>query len=341
MTRIASACGCKSNRVTSVNVSIIIPTHNGKKWLEISLPSLAKQDYKGSYEVILIENASSDGSWEYVARNFPEVKLRRIRENLGYAEGCNEGIRHAQGRYIIVLNNDVEMDGGWLSALVKAADEHREYHFLVSVDRNQIKRDFNSYLEVASASIASDVGVIAQSLFASGACFLVRQEWMERLGRLFESYFYYEDAELSLRSVLAGANIGYVASSRYQHFSELERSIRTPEAYWKKQLNHARFSSRTKMKAIYTLFSSRSFLKLLVVHILYLAILCLSRRDRQRLNFEMIRGTFEGISEIGECVGKRSEFQKNKKRPDSYVFQRLLYNRTSIAQRFAKRFLLG
>src|SRR5713101_9622405 len=131
-----------------MDASIIIPTYNGRKWLEFSLPSLVSQDYAGQYEILLVDNASSDGTATYVEENFPKVKICRMLTNLGYSDGCNAGVQQAAGRFIIILNNDVEMDKHWLSALLKAADTHGEYQLLASVDQYPIKRDFNVYLEI-------------------------------------------------------------------------------------------------------------------------------------------------------------------------------------------------
>ncbi len=324
-----------------MDASIIIPTHNGRKWLEISLPSLHSQDYPGEYEIILVDNASSDGTASYVEENFPKVKVLKMQTNLGYADGCNSGIEHASGLYIIILNNDVEMEKHWLSVLISAANTHREYQILASVDQFPIKRDFNVYLEIRHIADGNSEKEVADSLFASGACFLIRREWLQRISKLFESYIYYEDAELSLRSVLSGANIGYVTKSRFQHFSELERSVRTPEANRMKHLNSARHSPRTKIKTTFTLFTLGSFLKLMIIHTYYLGILCLSRPDRSRENLEMIRGSLEGLMELGACVQKRREFKRLRKRPDRYVFERLICAPGSSVQRFTLRFLLG
>ncbi len=327
--------------VFAMDASIVIPTSNGKSWLGMSLPSLAKQDFSGDFEIILVDNASVDGSRGYVEKNFPQVQILSMNRNFGYADGCNTGVSHAHGRYLIILNNDVEVDKSWLSSLVETAEEHPEYQLLASIDQYSDKKDFNVYLEVGGSALVPDDERIVPSLFAYGACFLVRREWIQKLGKLFESYFYYEDSELSLRSIMLGANIGYVTTSRYLHFSELQRGIRAPEAYRRKQLDAARFAPRTKMKTLFTLFSGRSFLKLLVVHGIYLVTLCFTRPDRSRLNLEMMRGSLEGLLELGGCAGKRSEFRKRKVRPDSFIFQRLLCNSDSLLQTSVLKFLLS
>lgn len=320
--------------------SIIIPNYNGRRWLEIALPSLVNQVFDEAFEIIIVDNNSSDDSVDYIKRYFPEVKTVRLGKNFGYAGGCNEGLKHAKGEFIIILNSDVEVDPKWLYELVEAARKNKEYQILCSKDQYAVKRDFSSYLEVVRVSHGDKPkkGIVS-SLFATGACFLVRKDWIAKLGYLFEPWFYFEDAELSLRTIFLGGNIGYVMNSRFHHYAGRERSIRSTEEHKQKMLVLSRFSARNKIRTMFARFSLQAFVKLLVVHSSYVMLSCLKKRGEQRKNIAMIQGSIEGVCELGKTIKSHRVFQKKKKRSDHFILRKLLYRQGSLTQRSFYTFL--
>lgn len=104
-----------------VRVSIVIPTWNGLHLLEGCLDSVFKQDFH-DFEVIVVDNASQDGTVKWVKKNYPAVRIIQNKENFGFAMGCNIGVSHAKGAYFVLLNNDTSVDKYWLSELVKVIE---------------------------------------------------------------------------------------------------------------------------------------------------------------------------------------------------------------------------
>lgn len=98
-------------------ISVIILNYNGKKWLKKCLDSLERQSYK-NFEIILVDNASSDGSISFTKENYPRVILVKSARNLGFSGGNNLGIKHSKGEYILLLNNDTWIGEDFLSRLV-------------------------------------------------------------------------------------------------------------------------------------------------------------------------------------------------------------------------------
>lgn len=98
-------------------VSVIIPHWNGIDVLSECLESLFQSKYD-SFETIIVDNASSDGSADWVSLNFPQVKIIENNQNYGFAGGCNRGARVARGDYLVFLNNDTIQDPDWLFPLV-------------------------------------------------------------------------------------------------------------------------------------------------------------------------------------------------------------------------------
>ena len=88
----------------NIDVSIIIPHFNGKEILVNCLNSLIKNRFK-KFEIIIVDNGSSDGSQELIKNEFPQVRLIENAKNEGYAGGCNSGIPHSKGKYILFHNS--------------------------------------------------------------------------------------------------------------------------------------------------------------------------------------------------------------------------------------------
>jgi GT2 family glycosyltransferase len=107
-------------------VAIIIVNWNGKIFLGNCLEAVYKQTYK-NFEVYLVDNGSTDGSLEYIKKNFPKVKMIQLENNTGFAKGNNKGIKEAfkdkEIRYIVCLNNDTVVDKNWLEELVITAEK--------------------------------------------------------------------------------------------------------------------------------------------------------------------------------------------------------------------------
>ena len=108
-------------------VPIITVNFNGKHFLDECFSSIFSIDYpEERYEVIMVDNTSTDGSVDFVRRNYPEVILIESSRNLGFAGGNNLGIRKSKGEYIALINNDAQVDRDWLKELVLSADKFPE-----------------------------------------------------------------------------------------------------------------------------------------------------------------------------------------------------------------------
>jgi len=105
----------------SPRVSILIVNWNGLEHLPTCLDALQLQTYR-DFETILVDNGSSDGSLELLQQSYQWVKVVRLAGNTGFSGGNNEGLKHAAGEYIVVLNNDTDAEASWLEELVAVAD---------------------------------------------------------------------------------------------------------------------------------------------------------------------------------------------------------------------------
>src|SRR5271154_3287028 len=113
-----------SSPTTSIDISVVVVGWNARHYLELCLESLAKAPPRRSTEVLVVDNASTDGSVEMIEARFPWVKLIRSSENLGFAKGNNVAIRQCQGRYIALVNPDVIVFPDCLDTLADFLDRN-------------------------------------------------------------------------------------------------------------------------------------------------------------------------------------------------------------------------
>jgi len=97
-------------------VSIIIVTHNHKKYLNSCISSIKSQDFP--HEIIIVDNKSTDGTVDYIRSHFPDVKIIQSPENRGYGAGNNIGVSYSKGDIVVILNPDTILEKDWLRELV-------------------------------------------------------------------------------------------------------------------------------------------------------------------------------------------------------------------------------
>ena len=220
--------GFGPNPSQSCRASIIIVNYNSRHHLGRLLRSLQK-DVGRDYEVIVVDNASRDGSARYVATRFPAVKLISNKTNLGFPAANNRAACQARGRYLAFLNPDTQVQPGWLEALIAALQGQPgaglvTAQILLMHDANRINACGNdmhftgfTLCRAMGTPRRSDDG-LTEIAAVSGAAFVIRRELYEALGGFDESFFLYmEDSDLSLRARLAGYRCLYVPSSQVYH----------------------------------------------------------------------------------------------------------------------------
>ena len=219
--------------MTSPNLraSIIIPTYNGKRFLDTCLAALAAQTYpRELFEIILVDDASTDDSVMYVRQRYPEVKIVALGNNSGLAVACNAGARAASGDLLVMLNNDTEAEPGWLAALVAAADADSKAGAIASkmllFDRRDTLHNAGDLMgadgiprnrgvwQVDNGQYDDDTCVFGG---CGGAVAYRRQAW-EAAGGFDERLFMYlEDVDLAWRLQLLGWEAVYAPAARLYH----------------------------------------------------------------------------------------------------------------------------
>ncbi len=227
-------------------LSISIVNYNAKERLLECLESL--QDITIPHpEIIVVDNASQDGSPEMVQVRFPDVILIENDYNAGFIRANNQGLRRSSGKYILSLNNDTIVPPGSLEKLIAVLEDHGQYGAvggkLISPGGDfqwQCRRSFPTPLVALTyflrlGKIFPRIALFNRYVLTdhdpdksldveaiSGACFMVRREVLEQTGGMDESYFMYgDDLDWSYRIVRLGWKIRYCAEAPIIHYGGL------------------------------------------------------------------------------------------------------------------------
>jgi GT2 family glycosyltransferase len=210
----------------SSTVSIVIVNYNGAELLGPCLDSVLSQT-RPFDEIIVVDNASTDSTVQFIERTFPGVHLIASRENLGYAEGCNRGILAASGELVAILNNDVVLDPDWLEHLLQYnRDPWSFWASLVAFASDPGRVDsagdgmavVGAGFKIGHGKKTCNYGVPAEVFGPCGAAALYRRSLLEATGGFDPDFFLvYEDADLNFRARLLGFRCLYVPQAVAYH----------------------------------------------------------------------------------------------------------------------------
>jgi GT2 family glycosyltransferase len=209
--------------------SVIVINWNGAAHLPVCLNALRNQTFR-NFEVIVADNASHDESLSLLARDYPEVKVVALSQNLGFTGGNNAGIRAAQGEFIVLLNNDTEVDPHWLEEIIAAFERHPEAGIVASkmklFDRRDTFHTAGDFYRLDGMPGNRGVWEIDRGQYdheeyvfsACGGSAAYRKSMLDQIGLLDEDFFYScEDIDLAWRAQLAGWKCVYAPKAIVYH----------------------------------------------------------------------------------------------------------------------------
>lgn len=307
-----------------IRISIIIVNYNGLRFLKGCLDSVLPQ-CDAATEVIVVDNGSRDGSAEFLAAEYPSVRLLRSDVNLGFAGGNNFGVRAANGELIILLNNDTVVRDGWLRGLVAAIadagtgaatslirtegipDRYYERNGSVNLLGHNIMRVFDDPKDI---------------FFPGGASMIFRKSV---LGEPFDDdYFVYaEDVYCGLRCRFAGLAVRHTNDSVVDHFGGgTSKSAPSPFLTYHQE--------RNRLLNLFLFFSPATILRsvpYLLVNIIAKFAACLLVR---KYSFHgLLKAYLWFPGNIAAIRRKRKELRTEKKVPDSEVLRAMSGKLTS------------
>lgn len=268
------------------DISVVIVSYKVPELLRACLASVERESVGCTYEVVVVENGSGDGSAALVRDEFPSVRLIALEENAGFAAGCNLGARAAEGEYVLMLNPDTELVGDTLAALLRYARAHpraglvggRTLSPAGTLDPGSCWGAQSIWSLVCFASGLSTV-LHRSRLFdpeslggwqrdserqvdiVTGCLCLVPRAVWEQLGGFDESFFMYgEDADLSARArklgyrpaITPGAVIVHHVGASSHSVDKREMNLRCRVALARKHFSPARASTAVALLQIGT-----------------------------------------------------------------------------------------
>lgn len=226
-----------------MRIAVVILNWNTEGFLRKFLPGLVRSvEAVHGAEVVVADNASTDGSVQVVRELFPDVEILVFERNLGFTGGYNEAFRlleqsHPEMEYFLLINSDIEVGQAWLEPLVEWMDTHPECGACAPKLHSYQQRDMFEYAGAAGGfidkygypfcrgrvlkTLERDMGQYdspAEVFWATGACLMVRSELWKRLGGLDSRFFaHMEEIDLCWRMKLEGYSVNVVPSSMVWH----------------------------------------------------------------------------------------------------------------------------
>lgn len=239
--------------------SIIIVSWNALHHLKTYFPSVAATDYS-HYEIILADNASTDGSKQWMRENYPDVKIAEFDKNYGYCGGNNRAVRHAEGDILIFLNNDVRVEPDWLKGLATCFQKDEN---IAAAQPKMLWDKDPEYFEYAGAAggfldqfgypfcrgrifdtLEKDQGQYdyeSDIFWASGAALAVRKKLFEEVGPFDEDFeFHMEEIDLCWRLWNMGYRIRYCPESTVYHLGGGSLPMDSPRKLYYNYRNNLR-----------------------------------------------------------------------------------------------------
>ena len=220
--------------MTDVLFSVIIVNWNGKEFLGHCIDSVISQSIPRShYEVIVVDNASSDGSAEYVKQKYPDVMLIQNTTDRWFAGGNNDAFNVGRGKYFALLNNDAVADYHWLESIKREFENHPNTGIISSKvfvwDRGNPAFEESNPIGVSWSKLGAwtclgfhfaDERPRHKVDYALGAAMAIRKSVYSAIGGFDEAYLaYYEETDLCARAIRAGFDIMYLPAAKAWHRS--------------------------------------------------------------------------------------------------------------------------
>ena len=299
------------------SVSIILVNWNGKDDTVECIDSIYKNTNHKNYEIILVDNASSDDSVKILKRKFPKVKIIENKENLGFSKANNVGANKSKSKYLVFLNNDTIVEKNWLSRLLKDIKDKEVGIVMPKIIYSGSDKINTTGGNMSIFGMAFVIGKGEKKMvlnkkedrfWASGCCTLMEKNLFEKVSGFDERFFLYsEDLDLSWKVLNEGKKIIYEPASEIYHkegtsTKKLSKNYSRPPIYYYYQNRNIFFSiiENSKFPILLFLVLSRAILNIFQS----IAFLLTGKPKRFYL---VLKGTLEGIFKA-----KRSK--KNRQR---------------------------
>lgn len=231
-------------------ITVVIPNYNGIKFIKDCLDSILHQaEDTPAYEVLVVDNGSTDGSPELIQRQYPEVQIEALPENTGFCHAVNVGIEKSKAKYVILLNNDTKASATFIRELYREIEKNSN---IFSVSAKMLMWDRPDLIDDAgdrycalgwaygrgAGKKATDYNIPCEIFSACGGAAVYRRSVFEAIGLFDEAHFaYLEDLDIGYRARLRGYRNYYAPKAEVIHYGSASSGSRYNE--WKTALASA------------------------------------------------------------------------------------------------------
>ncbi len=305
-------------------ITVVIPNYNGIKFIKECLETVLCQEDAPAYEVVVVDNGSTDGSRELVEQEFPQVKLLAQETNTGFCHAVNVGIEYSKAPYVLLLNNDTKVDVGFVKALYDAIDSKPN---CFSVSAKMLAWDDESILDDAGdrycvlgwaygrgkGKPADDYSIPVKIFSACGGAAIYRREVFEKIGLFDEAHFaYLEDLDIGYRALLCGYENWYAPEAKVVHYGSAASGSRYNT--WKTDL--------AAQNSVYVIAKNMPLLQmiwnlpfLLLGFIIKFLFFC-----RKKMGTAYLKGLWKGLQKSLSKEGKSKHLGFGPRRVSGYFY---------------------
>lgn len=306
----------------NINLSVITVNWNGLKWLDRFLDSLKKQTFK-NFEIIVVDNGSTDGSIEFIKIKYPKVRIIESKNNLGFSGGNNLGIKVAKGKYILLINNDVWIKKDFLEKF---------YNFYLRsnldiVSVREAKYDGTIYPYYISkldflghpVFLFNDRYKDKESFYLSGVCLIFSKKLYKESKGLDDNFFMYsEDTDWFWRLNLLKKTMGFADGIYIYHAGagSTGSGIKYNVFLWRNEntlqmlLKNYKWYSLSWILPIYIIQNCLEILFFLVL-------------GKTKISLSYIEGWIFNIKNFNRTMKERNWVQRNRKVGDLEIMKRM------------------
>jgi len=315
-------------------ISVVIVNWNGMKWIKKCLDSLSNQSYK-NFEVIIIDNASTDGSAAYIRSNCPKVKLIQNSKNVGFGSGNNMGVKQAKGIYILLLNTDTWLESDFLEKILNISKQNN-YSVIAPQAKNYKSKEGQNYITKIDpfgypVYLYGEQYRNKKSFFLTGSCLFLRKQLFIDTKGFDENFFMYcEDIDWFWRLLLLGCNFNYTDKVSVYHAAggSTGKGIRRNVFLWRNE---------NTLQMLLKNYSAYNLLWVLPIYLLqncfeFIFFLLLGK---PKISSTYIQGWWFNLKNFDKIIEQRKWVQENRVISDRIIIKRMYFGFGKLSHLFS------
>lgn len=302
-------------------VSIVVINYNGRKFLDECLRSVSDQSVD-NYEILLVDNGSTDDSEEFTKKNFPDIRIIKIKDNCGFSKGNNIGVKNTKGRFVVLLNNDTKVEKNFVECLYKAIKTRPDCGAVSAsmYDGHNLPDPSLGGVSIMGYCLTGKVFETVPEPFLVGLAAGIFDR--QKIPMPFDDdyFLFYEDIYFAWLNRLKGYRTYGTPDTLVLHYGSGTTGKRSKTKVF--------YGERNRIMNLLILYSGSTLIRLAPLIILNAMVapirsLLIYRDDPYFITY--IKSYTWILTHIGLVLEKRNAIQKQRKVRDKYIFNHMTY----------------